>query len=1367
MALLWSSCSRSTIRTLLERTGTTNARGGAFTDADVEAALDELRRGGALRSMPYRDEPVRLDDALRASLYRELMHGEGVGALGEALNRLEAFGPGRMRCGRQGFDHTGAVARVRFALFSGAPAEQVERLRGSIGRTLDWDEVLAEAALGGFDAVLFERICPQWRWELALRAVSTLTADWIAASVPICDWAIGKLEDECAAMPEHLRLALAEVLLYRGERERALRAIRGVASGAAESVRAASMVTQGRWQDAASAFEAALKRRALEVGARTRLLPTSLAWLYPLALLALRTPRHLEIARRFCIGESGSRDPAAYGWGRWAHAIGARLGEHPLDRLALMPQHRSGAHASLEDLWLLMLATWLGRDAVVTAARKAQFDEALDRLAAAVRDTLGACGLSWLAGEARAAVTVLRGGRAPVGFFAGGPSERWREVLISLRLLGEDASAKPDRAGRARIVWAIELDRHGAVEAIRPYEQRHGARGWGKPRPLSLAKVAADQRLSPWDAKVAQAIRRNGAGGRGCGRLDRAAAIVALVGHPAVALAEAPDRIVELVEGMPELEAVREAGGYRLKVTPALRPPRAEDERPVWDGGERREAEALRRITVVRESARRLRLIRLTSAQRRAAQLLSGVAAVPADAQRELQQTLRALSRHFEVHADHARAEREVPADARLYAELAPQGEGLMLRLAVAPLGPDGPRVAPGVGRERLVAVVGATSVGTRRDLCAERAALAAVLDALPFLDAPEDGAADFEWVVGDPENALAMVEALAHIASVASVDWPRGPSVRVIRVDASRLAVSIRGARDWFRLSGRAVIEEGRVMDMQALLAAARGRSRYVPIGDGVYVALTCSLKRKLAELAAVADTDRQGVRVPAAAASWLEEVLEDIPREADADFRAALGRLDAARSLTPELPRGLQARLRPYQEDGYQWAMRLAAAGLGGCLADDMGLGKTLQALAVLLARAHGGPALVVAPTSVCGNWVAEAQRFAPGLNVQLYGEGERETLLAGALANDVVVVSYTLLQQAAERFAARTWHTIVADEAQAIKNATAKRSLALFELHADLRLALSGTPVENRLSELWSIMRFANPGLLGSASRFNERFAAPIERSRDRDAQHLLRRIVSPFVLRRTKAQVLPELPPRTELVLEVAAHGAEAAHYEALRRQAVAAAMSASERAPAGEARMNVLAQLTRLRRSACDPRLVSPQLPAGAKVQAFAELAAELAANGHKALVFSQFVDFLTLLRAPLDAAGITYQYLDGASPAAERTRRVAAFQAGEGDLFLISLKAGGFGLNLTAADYVVITDPWWNPAAEDQAMGRAHRIGQSRPVTVYRLVTRGTIEERIVALHHDKRALAESILEGTEAAALPSTDELIALIRDA
>ena len=510
--------------------------------------------------------------------------------------------------------------------------------------------------------------------------------------------------------------------------------------------------------------------------------------------------------------------------------------------------------------------------------------------------------------------------------------------------------------------------------------------------------------------------------------------------------------------------------------------------------------------------------------------------------------------------------------------------------------------------------------------------------------------------------------------------------------------------------------------------------------------------------------------VHVTPVAAGWLQAQLEGAQLATDDAFRDRIETLVRAQHWHPRLPSTLQASLRPYQEDGYKWALRLAEAGLGAVLADDMGLGKTLQALAVLLERAAGGPALVVAPTSLTGNWIAEARRFAPTLDMQDFGTGDREALIAEARAGTVLVVSYPLQQIHAGALAARRWHTLVLDEAQAIKNAAAKRSQAAFELAADFRLALSGTPIENRLAELWSIMRVCNPGLLGTLAQFNSRFAVPIERDRHQGARRTLKRLVQPFILRRTKAQVLDDLPERTELVLRVQGNETERSHYEALRRQAVRDAERALKSDTPGQAHLNVLAQLTRLRRAACDPRLVTPELQQpGAKVQAFTELAAELKANGHKALVFSQFVDFLALLRAPLEAAGFAVQYLDGSTPATERTARVAAFQAGEGDFFLISLKAGGFGLNLTAADYVVIADPWWNPAAEDQASGRAHRIGQQRPVTVYRLVNQDTLEDRILALHHNKRELAEGILDassvdGAESSVLRS-DELLELLR--
>ena len=316
----------------------------------------------------------------------------------------------------------------------------------------------------------------------------------------------------------------------------------------------------------------------------------------------------------------------------------------------------------------------------------------------------------------------------------------------------------------------------------------------------------------------------------------------------------------------------------------------------------------------------------------------------------------------------------------------------------------------------------------------------------------------------------------------------------------------------------------------------------------------------------------------------------------------------------------------------------------------------------------------------------------------------------------------------------------------------------------VNAAFRVATTGTPVENRLSELWSLFRFLNPHYLGSFESFNRRFAVPIERDGDRGARQRLRRMIQPFILRRTKEQVLEELPSKTEITLRVEMREEEFAFYEALRRAAVD---TFADGGAAGDRRLQIFAELMKLRRACCNASLVEPglRLPS-AKQEAFLDILAELRAGGHKALVFSQFVGHLAILRDCLEREGVPYQYLDGATPPDERRRRVAAFQAGEGDCFLISLKAGGTGLNLTAADYVVHMDPWWNPAVEEQASDRAHRIGQERPVTVYRIVAKNTVEERIVDLHAWKRDLAESLLEESDAAVRLSAEEMLALIRE-
>ena len=334
---------------------------------------------------------------------------------------------------------------------------------------------------------------------------------------------------------------------------------------------------------------------------------------------------------------------------------------------------------------------------------------------------------------------------------------------------------------------------------------------------------------------------------------------------------------------------------------------------------------------------------------------------------------------------------------------------------------------------------------------------------------------------------------------------------------------------------------------------------------------------------------------------------------------------------------------------------------------------------------------------------------------------------------------------------------------DEAQAIKNPNAKRTEAARRLNAHFRVFTTGTPVQNNLMDLYSLFGFVNPGLLGSLRQFRARFLLPIERDGNAAAQRRLRRLIAPFVLRRLKSDVLDDLPERTEITLHVEMSESEANVYEALRQRALEDLEAAGERG----GQMQLLAHLTRLRLACCNPKLVldETEAPPSSKLAAFAATLDDLLQNNHKVLVFSQFVMHLRLVEEHLQREGIRYQYLDGATPSKVRTERINAFQAGDGDIFLISLKAGGVGLNLTAADYVIHMDPWWNPAVEDQASDRAHRIGQKRPVTIYRLVTRGTIEDQIVDLHHRKRDLADRLLEGTDAPNRLSADELLGLLR--
>ena len=459
--------------------------------------------------------------------------------------------------------------------------------------------------------------------------------------------------------------------------------------------------------------------------------------------------------------------------------------------------------------------------------------------------------------------------------------------------------------------------------------------------------------------------------------------------------------------------------------------------------------------------------------------------------------------------------------------------------------------------------------------------------------------------------------------------------------------------------------------------------------------------------------------------------------------------------------VPAGLQASLRPYQQQGLNWLQFLRQHGLSGILADDMGLGKTLQTLAHVLVEKQAGrlnrPALIVAPVSLMGNWRREAERFTPGLRALVLHGKDRHDAAAEMGTHDLVIAPYSLLQRDRERWLEQPWHLVVLDEAQNIKNASTHAAQVVSELRTRHRLCLSGTPMENHLGELWSLFHFLMPGFLGGQARFRELFRTPIEKQGDVERLDQLRRRVTPFMLRRTKREVATELPDKIESVSSIELTGKQADLYETIRLSTEKAVRDALASKGLAKSQIQILDALLKLRQVCCDPRLLplasAKKVKQSAKLEHLMELLPEMIAEGRRVLLFSSFTSMLALIEEELKARKMPWVKLTGQSQ--KRDTLIERFTSGEVPLFLISLKAGGVGLNLPQADTVIHYDPWWNPATENQATDRAHRIGQKNQVFVYKLVAQGTIEERILALQERKAALAESMYSGAQARKQP------------
>jgi superfamily II DNA or RNA helicase len=555
---------------------------------------------------------------------------------------------------------------------------------------------------------------------------------------------------------------------------------------------------------------------------------------------------------------------------------------------------------------------------------------------------------------------------------------------------------------------------------------------------------------------------------------------------------------------------------------------------------------------------------------------------------------------------------------------------------------------------------------------------------------------------------------------------------------------------------------------------ALARNGTVFGTLADGRHVALplerTKAIMATLVELydpGSLSTAGKLDISAGAAVGLAAVEAATRLRWLGGERLRALAGRLSSFSGVEKiEPPAELRTELRPYQREGLDWLQFLRTYELGGILADDMGLGKTVQALAHILVERREGrldrPCLVVCPTSVVPNWLAEAARLAPELRVLSLHGADRAERFAEISSADLVVTTYALLPRDADHLLAFAWHIAVLDEAQAIKNANAKTTQLVCRIDARHRLCLTGTPMENHLGELWSQFAFLMPGLLGDGKRFARVFRAPIEKKQDGERRAVLSARLKPFLLRRTKALVAADLPPKTEISRPLELAGPQRDLYETVR---VAMHEKVREEvAKKGLARSHivVLDALLKLRQVCCDPRLVkltaARRVTASAKLEHLMEMLPPLIEDGRRILLFSQFTSMLDLIKPQLVESGIEFVELRGNT--SDRAGPVARFQKGKVPLFLISLKAGGTGLNLTAADTVIHYDPWWNPAVEDQATDRAHRIGQNKPVFVYKLVAQGTVEERMLELQQRKKALAAGVYEatGSSGASLETAD---------
>lgn len=768
---------------------------------------------------------------------------------------------------------------------------------------------------------------------------------------------------------------------------------------------------------------------------------------------------------------------------------------------------------------------------------------------------------------------------------------------------------------------------------------------------------------------------------------------------------------------------------------------------------------------VVKKNPTHFVVVPLEGRQRRYYEQLLALGRFPLEAEKALKEFFPKVDRLIEVHSSLIKGGSTLSmldGTSALCLQVQPKDGDFHVRLYAKPL-PDGKALfTPGEGLPIVVDEKDGTRYQVKRHLARERDNYEAMVE---FIEDTLSKAVFADGTILPADSMPALLDHVRLLPENYFVEWPEGEKIRLKKPSAAgNWNISLNSNRNWFDVEGDVQLDDETVMSIAQLLELmGQSRGKYIRLNDTDYLRLSDDLRKQLDRLESFTVMNHGKMQISNFHAGLLtDDMLNgEVTIRHDAKLDQMRQQIADSRNLHPKVPAKLKATLRDYQLDGFQWMARLNSWGAGACLADDMGLGKTVQTIAYLLLKAKEGASLVIAPASVVPNWRKELQRFAPALNVIVLNESDnRQEAIEKAKKFDVVLSTYGLLVSEADALAGWEWNVICLDEAHTIKNRETKTSAAAMKLQSKNKLILTGTPIQNHLGELWNLFQFINPGLLGSYEQFNQKYIIPIGQNKDKQRQLQLNRIVHPFMLRRTKQEVVEELPDKEEIILPVELTEEELAIYETIRHKAKA--MLGQKGASVS---VSVLSEITRLRQAACCASLAEKKWQGGcSKIDMLMDLMNELKARGNRALIFSQFTSFLELVKQSLDRSGEEYLYLDGSVPMKQREKLVNDFQHGDCPFFLISLKAGGLGLNLTGANYIIHLDPWWNPAIEQQATDRAYRIGQSQKVTAYHLIASHTIEEKIMRLHETKRNIADALLEGTDISHKLTAKELLAML---